>query len=166
MNQAALEQSRHLVSTTNKAQVGHQHLAAILSNVERQTGKYLSTTRFMSKLRKLNKSLVAVDTVDPKTALLYLDIPGNKRLKLMPMENSMRVPEWSIMSTKKQFDLALGRDVDVPWNEETRGWRTVLLRLIRLGIITKEATEREFGVGQRASWRNLTGSGNTAEGIL
>jgi len=34
---------------------------------------------------------------------------------------------------------------DVPIRESTRGWRTVLLRLIKLGLLSEETCDREFG---------------------
>jgi len=41
--------------------------------------------------------------------------------------------------------------------EETRGWRTVLLRLIQHNLITVDAAEREFSTDNRAEWAKSTG---------
>jgi hypothetical protein len=37
---------------------------------------------------------------------------------------------------------------DVPIRESKRGWRTVLLRLIKMGLLSEEACDREFGRAQ------------------
>lgn len=39
--------------------------------------------------------------------------------------------------------------------EVTRGWRTILARFIIKGIVSLELVEKEFGVGDRASWAAL-----------
>lgn len=44
------------------------------------------------------------------------------------------------------------RYVDVPWREEVRGWRTVVLRLIVLGLISPADAERAFGHDQTPEW--------------
>lgn len=163
----AQEITRATTFQTNALINRDAHLTPTITNAERQAGKRMSTTRFMGRLRKLNPHLRAL-TFDqaPNTALLVLDLPDGTFQKLMPFENSEAMPEWSVMNVKKQFDINLGRYVDIPWDEKTRGWRTVLARLIRSKIIFKAQTEKAFGVGNRASWKALTGATDSTEGIL
>ena len=69
------------------------------------------------------------------------------------------------MTTKKQLGPGNNPDaawveVEIPWYHQKRGWREVLLRLLYKKLITVTDAERVFGVGQRASWRILTGKGS------
>ena len=43
------------------------------------------------------------------------------------------------------------------WSEVIRGWRTVLIRMLEWGVITKEATEREFGSSNTRNWAEKLG---------
>ena len=51
------------------------------------------------------------------------------------------------------------RKVTIPWGEQTRGWRTVLVRLIQAGLITPTQAETEFGSDETPEWRQYTGKG-------
>jgi hypothetical protein len=67
-----------------------------------------------------------------------------------------RLPEFS----QYEFDHR-----DVPIREKRRGWRTVLLRLIKTGLVTEEQVEEEFGpalgeastVWRRTLWQHRNG---------
>lgn len=67
-----------------------------------------------------------------------------------------RLPEFS----QYEFDHR-----DVPIKEKRRGWRTVLLRLIKTGLVTEQAVEEEFGpalgeaatVWRRTLWKHRNG---------
>ena len=61
------------------------------------------------------------------------DEPTFKYICYMPLGDS---PEFGLYS----FD-----DRAVPIREETRGWRTILLRLLNSGIVSEEAVNIEFG---------------------
>lgn len=52
------------------------------------------------------------------------------------------------------------RRVAVPWGEKTRGWRTVLVRLIQAGLISVAGAENEFGSDETPEWRQHTGKGD------
>jgi hypothetical protein len=47
--------------------------------------------------------------------------------------------------------------VKVPWGEERRGWRTVLLKCIVSGILTPTAVESVFSTDDRAEWAGHLG---------
>jgi hypothetical protein len=58
-----------------------------------------------------------------------------------------RLPEFS----QYEFDHR-----DVPIKEKRRGWRTILLRLIKTGLVTEQEVEEEFGpaLGEASTvWR-------------
>lgn len=56
------------------------------------------------------------------------------------------------------------RVLNLPWREEVRGWRTVLLRLVECGILTLEQVESSFGPGKTRSWASKLGKRSRAEG--
>lgn len=79
------------------------------------------------------------------------------------------VPEWSIMSTRlvKSYDPSrnvgignLGYTwVEVPYREETRGWRAVLAKLLNSEIVTLNQVQRavdKYGSSDRPSWAAKT----------
>ena len=45
------------------------------------------------------------------------------------------------------------------WHEETRGWRTVLVKLVIEGALTREQVEKNFGRAQTAEWKGHLGHG-------
>ena len=103
----------------------------------------------------------------------YRVLPDGSRQYLFAYEAGI-MPEYSILrrisldrwdgKTTHIDRKDLGRDLkpgtkrlDLPWREEVRGWRTVLVRLIQCGILTVEQVERTFGSGKTASWAAKTG---------
>ena len=53
--------------------------------------------------------------------------------------------------------------VNKGFGEQTRGWRTVLLRLIQHNLITVNAAEKEFRSDNRAEWAKWSGKLNDAQ---
>jgi len=47
--------------------------------------------------------------------------------------------------------------LNLAWWEAFRGWRTVLLQLVKLGILTSTQVEREFGADNRPEWASHLG---------
>ncbi len=62
-----------------------------------------------------------------------------------PADGQKALPGWE---RRKKF-----------WNEETRGWRTVLVMLVIHGIISGETAERVFGRPNTAEWKGHLGHG-------
>jgi hypothetical protein len=73
------------------------------------------------------------------------------------------LPPHEITRTGVEFDPSVPlpgfRRVSVPWREEVRGWRTVLLRLIAMRLISPEGAERVFGSDNTPEWKGSTGKG-------
>ena len=52
--------------------------------------------------------------------------------------------------------------ISVPWREDVRGWRAILLGLIKAGFITVAQAEKEFyGADNTPEWKQGTGKGPT-----
>jgi hypothetical protein len=147
-----------------------------IANRERQEGKGMTATAFIKKLKTINPDFIlephpgvaaphesAFYKLNHDKACLHLVVGGQKIYVLVCEGDYM--PEWTSMTTKKQ--LGPGNDPDAPWVEveipwvhQKRGWREVLLMLINKRLISVTDAERVFGVGQRASWKILTGKGS------
>lgn len=145
-----------------------------INNSDAQLGRRLTTSHFMSKLRRINPDFflephpLGVNCPQPNVkkyfqtkAVLYLTLPDGTRETIMPMENDW-MPEWSIMSSTEVQKPDPGGSTawvksKVPKNEIKRGWRTVLIRLLIKGLVNITAVEREFTPGDRLSWQVLTG---------
>lgn len=49
------------------------------------------------------------------------------------------------LGTMPEFSQIEFNEMDVPVKEKRRGWRTVLLKLIKAGVVTEESVKQEFG---------------------
>ncbi len=153
-----------------------EHRDSSVANPERQAGKKLSPTEFMAKLRKVNPDIIlephpgvsapkntAFHRLNKDKACLHLVIGDVKKFLLVCEGDYM--PEWTVMTTKKikapegNYVQGLWKMTPIPWNIEKRGWREVLIWLIRMKVVSLEPVERIFGVGDRKSWKTLTAKG-------
>lgn len=147
-----------------------------VSNVERQTGRKLTVEQFMTKVNKLNKDIffkphwAKHSNLDNSFVRLNRDKGtlnlrvGDREVQLFPCEGDW-MPEWSIMA-EKTIKMPDRDNPDGPWKEvkipnyvSKRGWRECLILLIQKGLLGLDAVERSFGVGNRPSWKVLTGKG-------
>ena len=133
-----------------------------ISNPKYQEGNKLTKTQFENRLRKLNKDVVILPHPNPlkvpyfKTkACLYVNMPDGTQGQLFPCEGDW-MPEWDIWG-EMVIKTPLGELRKMPYMCVKRGWRTVLIRLISMKLITLEAAEKEFGRGTRFSWQIMTG---------
>ncbi len=158
----AVERTREKTAQASREELRAEDVTRNVTNLERQSGHALSANAFMEKLRKLNPDLVLEPhpnrhlPLHADKACLYL-VLGGQKVFLMACEGTV-MPEWSVMEVQEVRDL-WGRKHQVPGREIKRGWRTILIRLLQKGLLTLEAVEREFGSGDRASWKVLTAKG-------
>jgi len=165
--------TRHMTGETAKQEtraaglVERKHES--VANAERQRGKGMTATVFMAKLRTINSNLVMEPhphrefKINADKACIYLLLPNGKKEFVIVCENDF-MPEWSVMDTisvRRPDGKVEGmwKTVQVPGHEVKRGWRTVLVRLIHKGLVSLSEVERVFGVGDRETWRVLTGKG-------
>lgn len=137
-----------------------------------QLGRPMSNVEFWRRLRLLNHNLHVEPSLGDSTKQVIFALEHQRtatggwemvKRYVCGMEAAEVMPEFSVRHTKEK----LIPDVTVPgqWGKvkafagETRGWRTVLARLLRDGLISLEVTERLFDIsGGRPSknWHVLT----------
>lgn len=166
------------------------------ANAASQLGRPLSSHQLENILTKLNPNLIfEYNWWNPGMKAMYIPEKGEKKYLLsyhvfMPEHSVMKQKEETVIDYEQLktplkrsdlpkhewvpgkgyvFDgLAPGwKKVTRPWGEQTRGWRTVLLKLIILKIITVSQVEKYFAnpsskFGQRA-WAYHTGAQPKAE---
>ncbi len=133
-----------------------------IANRDRQMGRAMTTTQFTELLRRLSRDLVVLPHPRNETkSCIYLMLPDNKKEFIVVCEAGL-MPEWSIMGTLEvrvpdTTIHGMWKKTKVPGQEILRGWRTVLIYLIRKKLVSLEAVERLFGPCDRQSWCIFTG---------
>lgn len=106
------------------------------STLEAQIGKPLHSSEIIKRLRSLNANLTfEVALADSRFMGVYF-----KGKHQFGMESGYS-PEFSV----------LHRDDEGHFYKETRGWRTILARLIRTRLITEPQANKVFGAPSRSS---------------
>src|SRR5579871_748149 len=107
-----------------------------LTKVEKRLGTRMSHTELITKLRKLNPNLHFEDSMNwPNgVGVYYKDHEGNKKYAGTGFEKGY-LPEYSYILT----DAA-----DLP-TKEVRGWRTVVMRLLKAELLSWRQVVRVFG---------------------
>jgi hypothetical protein len=86
------------------------------------------------------------------------------------MKQAHWVPKANIFGGEWEFEdktQGLGwKKVIMPGKEITRGWRTILLRLIQAGKLTVSAAEKEFGPDNTPNWQFHTGKSTSAGSLI
>ena len=170
------ERRQHLL-----AQELHNHAVTVapdagrdVSNLLAQIGKPLASQQVQEKLKKCNSRLYFIRKGD--LVGVYLIDPGGRvwvspegvvmTLKHICGMEAGIMPEFSVIHKTKTevanqelFGATVDKDA-VQWKtvetfaSETRGWRTVLIRLLHAGLITRGDVEKHFGwTPSRASRR-------------
>lgn len=140
-----------------------------VSNLLVQMGRPLTSQQVQDRLKKCNANLIFERSIQDQGKIgIYLLNP--EKTFVCGMESGI-MPEFSVLhKTEKKVPNKelLGstkptRDVD--WQkvetfaDETRGWRTVLIRLLHARIINRSDVERYFGwtpSQQSEKWFNAT----------
>lgn len=140
-----------------------------VSNPERQMGMIKDYRVLDRELRELNPQIRLIPNPDNPTKA-FVVIQGIKRFAT---ERTM--PEFSIMATVEEevpifenrvmsLDDPSMEVVKRPGREILRGWRTLLLRLVKFGFLSLGDVERKFGSCERPSWVHHTGK-QKVEGV-
>lgn len=116
--------------------------------MEAQLGRPMTSGEIIKRLKRLNPNLLFERSIaDPSIMGIYVAEKNEYgRRHLFGFEFGYS-PEYSVRTTDAE-----GRF------REVRGWRTVLARLIRTRMISKEAAENAFGIPTLDSknWQTLT----------
>lgn len=155
----------------------HIHVDRI-KNAEERMGRPMWPKDFEEKLLKLNPNFYfeVIEGNTSKKRLSYVDARGKNFVavyenSLMPERSIPRLKEMIVPEPKlthiDRKDLSSDpealkpgwRKIVIPWGEKTRGWRTVLVRLIQAGYISVAQAETEFGSDETPEWRQHTGKG-------
>tara|TARA_R110000868_G_scaffold153995_1_gene379980 strand:+ start:573 stop:1172 length:600 start_codon:yes stop_codon:yes gene_type:complete len=153
-----------------------------MSNIPARIGTPLFPAELEKRLLKVNPHLgfEIIENNPTHKRIFITDQRGKVPIcvyenSLMPERSVAKVkvlevpdPSFSMIDRKDMPDLVKNpnalrpgwRRVAVPWGEQTRGWRTVLVRLIQIGLISTESAEKEFGSDETPEWRQGTGKGD------
>jgi hypothetical protein len=127
-------------------------------------GRPMRHTDFLSILQKLVPGLYVTQGRIKDCLALFRVYPGPQSqlggmsFKYLGYADTGILPEFS----QWEFD----QKIDVPLREKKRGWRSVLLSLIKNGMLTEDVVNQVFGVAQGPAslryrrllweWRNQT----------
>lgn len=106
-------------------------------------GRVLHTSDLLLKLHRIVPSLFVKEGGIVGDLAMYVTAAGprkdweGKNYKYLGYVPYRELPEYSLY----QFD----NKMDVMIREDLRGWRTVLLRFIKAGLLTEEQCDKEFG---------------------
>lgn len=142
------------------------------TNYLARLGRPMHADKFIQKLHKLNSNLVFERSVNyPRLTGIYVHHPITDLERLMGKEERRHVcgmeSEWMPEFSQSHHKTERVPDTSNPgqmkdvrtFTGETRGWRTVLARLIRERLVSKELADKEFSISagrQSYNWKELT----------
>lgn len=106
-------------------------------------GRTLHTSELLTRLHRLVPSLYVQEGGIVNHLALYLVAPGvrrdwdGKNYMYMGFAEFVELPEYSLYEFDEQRDVMI--------RERERGWRDILLKFIRAGVLTEEQADKEFG---------------------
>lgn len=100
---------------------------------ERRLGRVMHSSEFITKLKRIVPTLQVMAGAIQGDLSLYRTF--GDRLDFICWFSSGYLPEFSIVHFNK----------DRQPIDEKRGWRTVLLRALKVGLLTEQQVEKEFG---------------------
>lgn len=111
-------------------------------NDEARVGRLLHHSDFLYKLKKLVPSLFITEGRVIGDWAIFQTYPGP--------QSKLDGREWEYlfychMGYIPEFSIYEFNERDIPQRESRRGWRTVLLRLIKKGLLTEETCNKVFG---------------------
>lgn len=126
-----------------KAQRWEDQNALELKNDSARQGAPMHHSELFARLQKYVPGLYVTDGRIIGNLAIYQIAGGpvkewdNKDFRYLFYSEEGVMPEFS------QYEM--NPDTDVPVREKKRGWRTVLLRCIKMGLLTEEQSNKEFG---------------------
>lgn len=153
------QQRKHLLEQLERdASAIEDDNSADVTSPEQQLGNSLSFSYIKKRLMKCNPNFHFERSINkPDRYCLYL-LGGGRKDFVMAMEAGYS-PERSVRAVREE-ELPDPNNPEgtithrVPYKEATRGWRTVLARLIRKRLITVEQARRYFPINKGHNSRN------------
>lgn len=156
------EGQQHEVARMLRDQAFVSNWETSVSNAERQMGLVKDYRTLDKELRELNPQIRLVPNPRNSTKA-HVVVQG-----VIKRATERTMPEFSIMATvEEEVPIFENRTISLedpsmktelrPGREVLRGWRTLLLHLIRDGHLTLTAVERKFGSCDRPTWVHHTG---------
>lgn len=111
--------------------------------IDARRGRSMHCSDFLLKLHKLVPSLfVKEGAIEGDLALYQVEeLPqekwGGKNYKYLGYTSFTSLPEYSLYEFDEKYDVMI--------RATEQGWRDVLLRFIRAGLLTEEQVDKEFG---------------------
>jgi hypothetical protein len=107
-------------------------------------GRVIPANEFISKIKELVPNLFITDgRIVGDMAIFRIYPQPLERLGGRDFEYLFYCPT-GLLTEYSLYEFDTARDIAI--REKLRGWRTVLLRLIKCGLLTEEICDREFGV--------------------
>lgn len=127
-------------------------------NPEQQLGRTIHVSDLVKRVQRMNPNLVFQATVrDSSKAGFYVrhKLPdGSMILKLVTGCENGWMPEFSVMVARMEDRPTANATMETAVShafEQTRGWRTVLVKLYVAGLVTEAQIEHEFHVSHGRS---------------
>lgn len=122
---------------------------ADLKNLHKRSGQWMHSSELIYRVQKLNPRIFVQQQINfPDQWGFYIDVLGKQKYVSGFKKGWLR--EFSAIEVDDR-DLQLGN--------ELRGWRTVLVRLASLGLLTWDQVVETFGDSEGANrhrWQNYT----------
>ena len=160
VSDAAAQLAYHRAVSTVQADECGRGVVPVTS-MEAQIGKPLSAPQIIARLQRCNPRLYfEKSNADRSKVGIYTHAADNQKRFIMGMEAGFS-PEFSVRHTKKErmpHPTERGQWVEAEvFERETRGWRTVLARLVRERLITLAQVKAHFPLGRTSkNWHKAT----------
>ncbi len=83
-------------------------------------------------------------------------LEGSRPIERADLPKHEFVPGQGFVFDKAKPQIGM-KKIEIPYGEATRGWRTVLLRIVEKGVCTPDQVESVFGADNTAAWATHMG---------
>lgn len=109
----------------------------ILTNAEARKVNAIGTREFIQKLRSIGVKCFTIDNgFPPQTVALWCVKPFSDEIIYICYLQVPAMYEWSLLKIDRH---------GLPFGEDFRGWRTVLMQLITKNVLTEKKAHESFG---------------------